>query len=473
MRSVAEHFDLLITNAVVVTMDSRRRILDPGHVAIRDGRIAAAGVGVRPPPGTTSDRTVDAKGGIVHPGLIDAHAHVAWGLARCFVPDSFSEDEVFTRFDAPMLACVSDDDEHIGTKLACLEMALNGTTCFADTGSAMRDLAPSVEAVDAVGLRGMVSYLNADSIDAATGLNAPLDRCLERIEDGLKRFPLRETRAWACAGLIGMETATDALVREAKALADGHGVSLNLHKSFTPAEVDQRRQRLNGRDPLAGFADLGVLSPNVTLVHMNVASDAEVRLLVEARSCVVHCPTASMMYGIGGSRLGRFPELVSARASVALGTDSTHWQNAWDLTRSVYLAATLHKEARGERPLISAEDALEMATIHGASAVGRASELGSLEPGKLADLVVHGVHRPEAHPSLDVIGTLVYSLQARAVRTVVVGGEIIVDEGEPRRVDREKILGESDRAAVSLAKRLGYTPTARWPTVRRETAIRG
>ncbi|MDX6593253.1 MAG: 5-methylthioadenosine/S-adenosylhomocysteine deaminase [Gaiellales bacterium] len=455
--------DLLITNACVLTMDADRRILWPGWIAIAGGRISEVGAGAAP-DGMDTGRVIDADGGVVHPGLIDAHAHVAWGIARCFVPERFTEDEVFWRFDAPMLATVTDEEEHLGTRLACLEMALNGTTCFADTGSASRELSATAEAVEAVGIRGMIALLNGDAFDGVPELSMPTDTCVDRIERSLSAFPLGAGRAWACPGLVGMETSSDELVAAASELAARAGVPLNVHKSFSPGEVHVCRERLGGRDPIDGYRDLGVLDRPLTLVHMNLTSDHEVGVLADARPGIVHCPSASMMYAIGGSRTGRFPELVSAGVPVALGTDSTQWQNSWDLHRAVYLAATVHKEARGEeQPAIDAESALEMATLGGAAAVGRLHELGSIEPGKLADLVLHGRDRPEAHPAVDPVGSLVFSSGSRTVRTVLVEGEPIVVDGRSTRIDHETLYADVDRAGRGLMTRLDYRPGGRWP----------
>jgi 5-methylthioadenosine/S-adenosylhomocysteine deaminase len=457
-----DQLDLLVSNACVLTMDPERRVLARGYVGIRGEHIVMVGTG-GPPAETVAARTIDAGGALCHPGLIDAHAHVAWGLARSAVPEHFSEEEVFRLFDERMLALVRDEDEHLGTMLACVEMALNGTTCFGDTGSASRDLAPTAEAVERIGIRGMISMLNGDAADGIPALNRPLDDCLERAAAGVARYPRTEGLAWACVGLVGMETASDALVREAKGLADEAGVPLNVHKSFSADEVLACRSRLGGRDPLQGYEGLGVLDTNLTLVHVNHCSSLEADLLVEGGSAVVHCPTASMMYGIGGSRTGRFPELLDRRLPVALGTDSTHWCNAWDLTRSMYLAATLHKEATGQRLSVTAETALEMATIHGAQAVGRADELGSIEPGKRADIVVHDATRPEAHPAVDPVANLLFSNQSRTVGTVIVNGEIVVEDARPTRVDLERLLSDVDERARELYGWLGYEPASRWP----------
>jgi cytosine/adenosine deaminase-related metal-dependent hydrolase len=463
--ALPEPLDLLITNAVILTLDRDRRILERGHLGVRDKHIALVEPG-DPAAASLARRTIDAHGGIVHPGFIDAHAHVGWGVARGFIPESFSEDQIFNQFDTPMLAAVTDEDEHVGTQLSCLEMVLNGTTCFADTGSALRDLAPSMEAVEHVGIRGMTSLLHGDALEHVPELHLPTDACLKRIEDGIAAYPLGSARAWACAGLVGMETSSDALVHGSAEVAARAGVPLNMHKSFTEQEASARRSRLGGREPMQGFAELGVLRPNLTLVHMNAVTELELELLAETGPSVVHCPTASMLYGIGASRFGRHPEMLAAGIALALGTDATMWQNAWDLSRSIYLAATLHKEARQTRPAISAAAALEMATRHGAAAVGRGAELGSLEPGKLADLVIHHIRRPESHPALDPVGSLVFSTGARSVRTVVVGGEVVVEDGHSTRVDEDALFARVDQSARSLANRIGFTPTAGWPVVR-------
>ena len=129
----------------------------------------------------------------------------------------------------------------------------------------------------------------------------------------------------------------------------------------------------------------------------------------------------------------------------------------------MYLAATLHKEARRTRPAISSQTAIEMATLGGAAAVGRLHELGSLEPGKLADVVVHHRDRPEAHPGFDPVGSLVFSDQSRTVRTVIVEGEVIVEDGHSTRVDHAALFADVDRASRALADRLDYRPSGTWP----------
>ncbi len=197
----------------------------------------------------------------------------------------------------------------------------------------------------------------------------------------------------------------------------------------------------------------------------NVNLAAEVALLASTRTNVVHCPAASTRMGMGVSRMGRFPEMVESGVNVALGSDSGNYSDFFDVGRQAYLAATLHREARGQNPTISAEQALEMATINGARSLGVASWIGSLEAGKKADMVIHAYDRPEWRPGLDPVTSLVYSAQSAGVDTVIADGRIILEDGRFTRVDEEAEYRRIDAAARALYKRMGFQVPHRWPVL--------
>jgi cytosine/adenosine deaminase-related metal-dependent hydrolase len=169
---------------------------------------------------------------------------------------------------------------------------------------------------------------------------------------------------------------------------------------------------------------------------------------------------------MGGTRHGRFPELVAAGVPVALGSDSGNYADFFDIGRQLYLAATIHREARGVMPTITAEQAVEMATVHGARALRADDRIGSIEAGKFADIVIHSRNRPEWFPGVDPVNSLVYSGQSNGVDTVLVGGEVIVAGGRPVRIDIEAALAEIDASARSLFARMGYEVEQRWPIIR-------
>lgn len=448
-----EHLDILIQNALVLTLDSSRRVLEPGFVGIAGRRIVY--VESSPPDPTVAvKRVIDAAGGIVHPGLVDAHAHTAWGLARSAYSDELSHNRIMDEFEGPMAEGITDEQEQLGTLLACAEMALNGTTCIADTGTPMNRLDLVAEAVERVGIRGMIAYHAADAFDDFPMVNRSPRSCPERMEAGLHQFPLMDDRlVWACAGLTGLDMVTDELVGAAKDLARAHDVQLNMHKSWSRDEVAHQRARL-GRDPVLALADAGVLDEATTLVHLNFCTEAEVSALTASGAAVVHCPSASMLYGQGGSVNGRFPELIRAGAPVALGTDSVQFGNSWDLNRQIYLAAALHKEVRQALPVIAIDQALTMATLHGARAVGSGRELGAIEVGRRADVVMRDARMTEYHPLLDPVRCLVLSAGNKGVKVVIVDGRVVVDKGELLTLDMQQLLTDVDRAGVQLTERL-------------------
>ena len=190
-----------------------------------------------------------------------------------------------------------------------------------------------------------------------------------------------------------------------------------MRRSATPTPTRYRRHA-GGLTATEHFERLGILDDRLQLIHMIRTTAHEVPLLARAGTHVVHCPAASLRVGMGVSRVGVFPEMVEAGVNVALGSDSGNYSDFYDVGRQMYLAATIHREARGVMPTITAEQAIEMATINGARAIGAGDWLGSLEPGKQADLVIHRWDRPEWRPGVDPVNSLVYSAQSSGVDTV-------------------------------------------------------
>ncbi len=265
--------------------------------------------------------------------------------------------------------------------------------------------------------------------------------------------------------MAGMGMCSDELLQQGKRLADQYGVAMDMHQSFGPADVAAYRDHAGGRSAVEHLDGLGVLGNNLQLVHMIYTDEREVELLAASSTNVVHCPAASTRVAMGASRHGRFPEMVAGGVNVALGSDSGNYSDYFDIGRQAYLAATLHREARGQMPTISAEQALEMATINGARALGVDDWVGSLEVGKQADLVLHAYDRPEWRPGLDPVNSLLYSAQSVGVDTVVVQGEVILEGGRFTRLDARAAYERIDKAARSLYDRMGFVIEHRWPVV--------
>jgi cytosine/adenosine deaminase-related metal-dependent hydrolase len=215
--------------------------------------------------------------------------------------------------------------------------------------------------------------------------------------------------------------------------------------------------------PLAALDAWGVLGARTKLAHMVHVDDADIALLARRDVNIAHCPSAALKHVKGLSAHGRFPEMLEAGVTVSLGGDSANGSNHFDMLRLMYLAALVAKDARVDPAVMPPERVLEMATIHGARALGLEREIGSLEPGKRADLVVFDLNLPEWRPLLDPVNTLVYSASAASVRTVLVDGRVVLDDRRVTTVEEDEVLARVERLSAPYLARAGLAPRPKWP----------
>jgi 5-methylthioadenosine/S-adenosylhomocysteine deaminase len=212
------------------------------------------------------------------------------------------------------------------------------------------------------------------------------------------------------------------------------------------------------------FAEKGIMGENSTFAHMNVVRDDEFPALCEVGPAVAWCPTASMLFGVGGTINGKHLELYKAGVSVGLGSDAPNWSGPLDVGEQGFIAMlTSCEKTGGGGAGLEAEDVLAMATRDGARALGWQDRIGSLEVGKRADIVIRRNDLPEAQPPVDPIRALVKSSRARSVRNVLIDGEVVVEDGRCVRVDEEQVFEGARAASAELLRQMDYAPTARWP----------
>jgi 5-methylthioadenosine/S-adenosylhomocysteine deaminase len=377
--------------------------------------------------------------------------------------------DVEPKFFVPFLNALDDEAEHAGATLACLEMISNGTTCFLEAGTA-HEPACVAEAAERVGVRGLVAdpWL-WDATDNADGYNAlPLDRGKPGLERALNLMgtELRRNRdpdalVQGHIAIQGMGSSSYELERAAKAAADSGGTVLNQHQSYyqADAQTDDRRW---GCHPLVHLEDIGVLGDNCVFAHMNILREDEVEPIVRSGMSVAWCPGASMMWAVGGTIHGRHVELYHRGVNIALGSDSSNWGTRFDLGQQGYLAVLTARERLGDRSALVAEDALAMATINGAIAVGLGHRIGSLVPGKRADIVVRANDIPSAYPLTDPISQLVYSTRSDSVHTVVIDGRVVLDARQPIGVDSASVFADVQASVKRVFDRMGYSYRPRW-----------
>lgn len=461
--------DLVIAHGYVVTMDPERRVFADGAVAVRGRDIVAVGPTAEVLTQYQPARIIDAKGGVVHPGFVECHTHITYHIARGAFGDTVSYAELGATTELAFVNAMDDEAEYASTMLACLEMAGNGSTCFIEAGTAYSPAAVA-DAATRFGMRGLVAdpFL-WDAQDTEGGYNAyKLERApasTERVMRLLGNELHRNRDPHALVGghvaIAGMGTATDELERAAKAAADAAGTVLNQHQSYyrVDAETDDRR---HGKLALLHLEELGLLDDNCLFAHMNIIRDEEVAPVVQSGLSIAWCPAGSMLWGVGGTFRGRHAELYNRGVNIALGSDSANWSNRFDLGLQGYLAVMSARETTGTRTVLTAEDALAMATINGAKAVGLADRIGSLEVGKRADLVIRANDVPEAFPLTDPLLQLVYSTGSKTVHTVLIDGQVVLEGRRPTRVAAEEVFGAVQSSVKRIFERMGYTYRPKW-----------
>jgi 5-methylthioadenosine/S-adenosylhomocysteine deaminase len=450
--------DLLIRNALVVTMNAARDIVPAGFVAISDGRIQAVG----------SDggalafdpvRSLDARGAAVHPGFVDAHVHPTQHLIRFAFPESFRYEDTL-EFYIDFILSLTFDDEYVASSLACLEMARNGTTTFLEGCGSVLEPDAAAAAIEEIGLRGSLGDPYVWDIGGAWGerlrprVAIDRKRALRILGGQLARNRNGSSRVRGHVALTGHATASAELLLAAKTCAEENGVILNMHQSYAPSDTGADDE-LRGEHPLVHFERLGALSPASTFAHMNVVRDDELEPIVRSGMSVVWCPSASMLWGCGGTISGPHLELIRRGVPVALGSDASNYSGTLDVADQGFLALLTARERTQRSDALLADDVLALCTVNGARALGLDAELGSIEVGKLADVVIRRSDVPEAAPGLDPLRELVLAARSRTVDTVIVGGEVIVEHGRSTRVDEAQLRAQAASSARGLLKRMG------------------
>ncbi|MBI4635301.1 MAG: amidohydrolase family protein [Candidatus Rokubacteria bacterium] len=451
---------LLIEHATVLTLDHERRILRDGSILVEGHDIVQVGRAgdVRPP--RAPDRVLDGRARLVAPGFVDTHVHLSEHLNRGLMLDDVPVDRYLPDWLLPLYAVMTSEEEALAALLACIEMIRTGTTTFCEAGT-LFDVATVADAVETIGMRAVLGRWTWDLVRGPGRLTQTTEEGLRRNEAMLAEVHGRaDGRIGAWPLLIGFGTCSERLIRGAKALADRHGTGWGMmHFASHPS------RKTADTVPLATLDALGVLAPTTKLAHMVYVDDDDIALLARRGVKISHCPTAGLKHVKGLAAHGRFPEMLERGVCVSLGGDSGNGSNHFDMLRIVSLVATIYKDARLDVGVLPAERALEMATIRGAEALGLETRIGSIEPGKRADLVLYDLDTPEWRPLLNPVNNLVYAATGASVRTVLVDGRIILDEGRLVTMDERALLTRVEARAREHIARAGLPIESRWPVV--------
>ena len=464
-ESSAEHspnpVDLLVTGGDVVTMNARREVLSGGTVAIGGDRIVAVGSTTELTAAYPDASVLDARDCIVTPGLVNAHEHLTGDpLARSCIPDLLPPGASIFEWSVPLHGAHTGDDDELSALLASAEALHYGVTTLIEAGTvAHPDRVAS--AMMQAGVRGTIGTWGWD-IEGGP-FAAPADEVLDRQRKVCDAWP-RGGRVEGWITLVGHDLASDALLGGAADLARELDTNMTMHLSPTSSDPEQYRARTGVR-PVVHLQRLGVLGEHLLLAHGVWFDDEEVELVLASGTAIAYCPWAYLRLGQGVCKMGRHAEIVERGGRVALGCDASNAGDLADILRTAAVAAGIARDTRIDGMHFGAGTAFELATIQGASAVGMHDRIGSLEPGKLADVVVHDTRNITWTPPGDHALHLVWGTDGRTVRDVIVNGDLVLRDRACTKVDEQALRAEARKASDALFARAGVERKPTWPVV--------
>jgi 5-methylthioadenosine/S-adenosylhomocysteine deaminase len=440
----AEPADWILSARYVVTMDAQRRVIADGAIAIRGERIVAVGTRAGIDRRFQARQRLDRPESLIAPGLVNTHAHAAMSLFRG-IADDLRLQEWLEKYIFPAEARnVSPEFVRAGTRLACLEMLLSGTTTYTDMYY-FEDVV--AEATREAGLRGVLgeTIIGFPAPDAKTPAAALqfAERYIQRFRDDSLIVPAVAPHA--------LYTNSEETLRASRALANRYGVPLVIHVSETRRERDEALAKWN-KTPVAVLDSWGVFNGPTVAAHAIWVDDADLEILRVRGVGVAHCPSSNMKLASG---VAPVVKMLALGLAVGLGTDGPAGSNNdFNMMEEMDLAAKLQKVTTGDPQVLPALQALEMATIRGARVLGLDKEIGSLETGKRADLITVRLDQPNAVPLYGVASQMVYALKGGDVRDAMVNGRLLLRDRQPLTMNAAQIMARAEEFAAKVRESL-------------------
>ena len=433
---------LLLKDGIVITMDPKKRVFERGAVAIRGDRIVAVGETDRITKEYKPDVEIDARGKLIFPGLIDLHFHTA--IARG-VADGLPLHKYLDTFWYPKLRGLKPEEAYAAALLSYGEAIKSGTTCVNDM---YRHMISCSEAAERIGIRAVLS---CDAADESEGLDTLKDN--EELVRRKDKAANGRIRTWF--GVEWVPISSKEFLLKTRELADKYQVGIHIHLNESLPELEMSKKR-HGKRPLELAYDLNILGRDCVAAHCVWLTEMEIRMLKESETSVSHNPGSNSKLGNG---ISPAPELINAGINVGLGHDDAECNNTVDMFEAVKLASIIHRAHRADASLMPAVRVLEMATVNGARALGMEKELGSIEPGKKADLITVNLRNLRLTPLVlgrhfNLYSHMVYAAHGDDVNTVIIDGKVVMDNRKLINVDEDEIIEIATKACYSILERL-------------------
>ncbi len=427
---------LLIKNVTLVPMDGKREVVENTNIYVENGRISHIG---ELKDGIEVDKVIDGNNKVAMPGLINAHTHIGMSLLRNYA-DDFPLHEWLTQKIWPREAKLVGQDVYWGSLLSMVEMIQSGTTTFCDMYFFMDEVGKGLEES---GMRGVLTR----------GLIEEAGKSEEKLEDtrilhknwngkgdGRIKVMVAPHAPYTC-GPAYMEK----IIELAKELDTG----IHIHLSETKKEVEDSFNTY-GKSPVRHVYDLGLFELPTVAAHCVQVNQEDIEILKEKNVSPVNNPTSNLKLASGFAPIDK---MLKSKVNVALGTDGPSSNNNLNMFEEIHIASIINKGVNMDAVSVPAIDVLRMATINGAKALLWDEEIGSLEVGKKADIILIDMDKPHLYPMHNVISALAYSVQGSDVDTVMVDGKIIMEKREIKTLDVERIMYEADKSARDLVSR--------------------
>lgn len=429
---------ILIKNITIITQDKNRQIIKDGAIVIEKDKIKEIGKSRDlEKKYRKAGKVIDGKGKVALPGLINAHGHLAMTLLRGYADDLALEDW-WMNFVYPVESRFGREEVYWGSLLAMAEMIKSGTTCFSDFYYYQSEVA---KAARQIGMRGVLGCAFLDVPTFEYKNNEAAFKMAEKIAKAMENDNL--IRVLVAPHMF--QTTSLKTYRQVKDFARKNNLLLQTHTSETKQEVDFSLKKFKQR-PVEVLAKNKILDKKTSLAHCCWLDSREIKILAKSGASAVHCPVSNMKLASGFMPL---PEMLKAGVNVALGTDSACSNNNLDMLEEMKMAALIHKGHRLDPTIVNSQTVLDMATINGAKALGWDKEIGSLEPGKKADLIIIDFNRPHLAPIHNIVSHLVYSALGGDVETTIINGKIVMENRRLKRANEKRIFNMAEGLALN------------------------
>jgi cytosine/adenosine deaminase-related metal-dependent hydrolase len=459
--------DLMLKNATIITMNQRREIIQDGAVVIEENGIVDVGKTKKIKSSHRVEREIDCRGKLVLPGLVDCHVHLAQALIRGCADDMALIPWLRQRV-LPLQGTYTEKEGELSAKLCCIEMIKSGTTTFVECLLHWRyGFDRIARVVEKIGIRGVLSksLMNvpgyADQKDAIpSGMVEDGEKTMKQTIQMIQRWHGKANNrihVWFGARTPGACTVD--FYREISEKARKYKTGITIHLAEVKQDIEYLRREF-GMTPMEFMNHCGIVGPHVIYAHGVWIPPEDFKILQRTGGTVCHCPASNLKLASGFAPV---PEMLKSGVNVALGCDGGPSNNCYDMIREMKLAALVHKARLLDPEVLPAETVLEMATLNGARATLWRGQIGSIERGKLADLIVIDLRRPHLVPVRNPVSNLVYAANGGDVDTVIIDGKIIMENRQMTTIEEEEVVQEAIEAGPLVDQRLGLKIGPKWP----------